>query len=73
MQMKLTYLCLQSALQVTLVTAAVKPVPSASIATGRVTTSRDSVTVCRASRGHCATRVSSFCWLTKCECWLFKC
>lgn len=45
-----------SAPQVTLVTAAVRPAHSASTVTGRVTTSRDSVTACRASRGRCAMR-----------------
>lgn len=45
-----------SALQVTLVTAVVRPVHSVSTVTGRVTTSQDSVTVCPASRGRSATR-----------------
>lgn len=49
---------LQSALQVTLVTAAVRRVHSVSIVTGRVITSVDSVTVSQDSRGHCAMRVS---------------
>lgn len=48
----------QSAPQVTLATAAVRRVHSVSTVTDRVTTSRDTVTVCRASRGHCATKVS---------------
>lgn len=48
-----------SALQATLVTAAVRHVHSVSTVTDLVTTSLGSVTVCRASRGHCAMRVSN--------------
>ncbi|TMS08541.1 Multiple epidermal growth factor-like domains protein 10 [Larimichthys crocea] len=45
-----------SALQVTLVTAAVRPVHTVSTVTGHVTTSQDSVTVSRASRERFAMR-----------------
>lgn len=45
-----------SALQVTLVTAAVRRVHSVSTVTDHVTTSQDNVTACQASRGRCAMR-----------------
>lgn len=46
----------ESALRDTLATAAVRPVHSVFTATGRATTSQDSVTVCPASKVHCAMR-----------------
>lgn len=45
-----------SALQGTLATAAVRPVPSVFTATGRATMSQDSVTVFQASKGHCVMK-----------------
>lgn len=45
-----------AALQVTLVTAAVRPVHSVSTATDHATTSQDSATVCRDSKDLCAMR-----------------
>lgn len=49
---------LQSALQVTLVIAAVRHVHSVSTVMGHVIMSVDSVIVCLASRGRCVMRVS---------------
>lgn len=45
-----------SALQGTLATAAVRPVPNVFTATGRATMSQDSVTVCQALKGHFVMR-----------------